>query len=97
MKKDVYTPLHYVAGSGNFKTAAALLRHDAKVNPLDASKRTPLHHVAYRWRDNVSLLLAYGADTIAIDECGRTALQIVRIAGNQSIISRLIQANKVHS
>lgn len=85
------TPLHAaLAGRGVGRISTALLAQGADVNAADAGGHTALHHAAFR--DDVGLvntILAHGADPVARNRDGKTALAIAEERGHAAVARRL--------
>ena len=75
MAKDSYqnlTPLHFAAMEGTPEAIQVLLEAGAEVMVLGADKSTPLHLA--KTKENMQILLAYGARVDAKDVSGTTTL-----------------------
>lgn len=84
-REDGATPLHRAARAGSRQVARVLLQAGADANASQAGL-SPLHIAARAGHWAVAeLLLAAGADADAVDDCGRTALELAESAGYQSV------------
>lgn len=97
------TALQYAVRIHHCGVVAALLAQQAEVNTLDKFKWMPLHLALDRseyCRDCVEILIYSGADLLAEDFIGRTALKIAQRRGHGDIadlITRQIQDSLVQS
>ncbi|TMW69720.1 hypothetical protein Poli38472_001876 [Pythium oligandrum] len=68
------TALHSACYAGKMSTVRSLLIRDLDVNVQNKEGYTPLHLAAARHTDVAELLLAYGANAKAKNQCGSTPL-----------------------
>jgi len=92
-----WTPLLFAARHGSYEDTIELIEAGANVNVKDVHGMTPVHKAAFvGGREGVKkmkALLAAGADALAADKCGRTALHVAAL--NEKLDS--IRALMVHS
>lgn len=93
--KDEYgdTPLSWAIGDECAPIVHLLLKHGADVNTQNAVlKSTPLHEAVYDDAGIARLLIEYGANMEALDNCGETPLMIARRAnGNNASITKFLE------
>jgi ankyrin repeat protein len=92
------TPLHYAAKRRKTEAVRLLMEHDVLIDAIDDKMQTPLHCACRDASDTksdievVQLLLANGACVTDQDITGMTPLHFAAKAGNESIVSMLLEA-----
>lgn len=82
------TPLHWAAGFGASRIAALLLDSGAEVDARGQFAQTPLHRAFARSLDAAAapLLIAGGADPVAVDEYGGTPTSFAAESGHVALV-----------
>jgi uncharacterized protein len=85
-----WTPLHYAATGPEPKLVTLLIQRGAQIEALSPNKTTPLM-MAARYGDerNVDALLAQGASRQARNDKGLNAADFAKLAGRESLATRL--------
>ncbi|MEM7363727.1 MAG: ankyrin repeat domain-containing protein [Pseudomonadota bacterium] len=88
------TPLHWAARAGSLDCATILIKnHQADVNALNKSKRTPLQLATDENQvDMIKLLATHGADLDTQDKVGRTPLHRATYNGKAEAAEALLEA-----
>ena len=90
------TPLHWAARAGAMRCVELLLRRGADPNPVNASRRVPLHLAAEvdggEQGAVIALLASHGADVNAQDRKGRTPLHRATYEGRVAAAEALLEA-----
>ncbi|MCO5577776.1 hypothetical protein L7F22_031610 [Adiantum nelumboides] len=82
LKMDGWALLHLACYMDDVGMVELLLQYGAQVNVRDSLGRTPLHNcILYRRNTVAKLLLARGASPAAVDEDGKTPLQVAMELG----------------
>lgn len=83
--------MHLAAGAGQEKNVLCLLQHEAKVDALDLSKRTPLFLVVTQNQLSiVKLLVQNKADLTILNEEKETLLHVASFYGHNLILQELL-------
>lgn len=92
------TPLDRAFASGHMAIAELMLRQEKEDQSEALKGSTPLHRAAYLGlADAVQSLMTYGADPLAIDRQGETALHKAVRKGHMAVVKLLIERSDVNA
>ena len=87
------TPLIKAAARGNLRLVQLCVEHGVSVRHRDVYGREALHYAAMISADVVAFLLQHGADDLAVDLDGSSAIIQAINAGQLECVQQLLQAN----
>ncbi|HRD71065.1 MAG TPA: ankyrin repeat domain-containing protein [Legionella sp.] len=93
---DGKSPLHQAISRNAFDVVNTLLLNKTEIECKDKHGNTPLHYaVEFSSPEMIDLLLKFGADVNASNNKGQTPLHKAASRNNTSVVTRLLEENKI--